>query len=89
MLKIELPLDEIAALCRKWKVTELAVFGSALRDDFGPDSDIDMLVSFQPGAVEDYFTFFKLRDELQALIQRPEKWTPKTGHGDRCNPAVI
>jgi predicted nucleotidyltransferase len=45
--RIPLPLDEIAALCRKYDVTELSVFGSILRDDFGPDSDVDFLVVFR------------------------------------------
>jgi predicted nucleotidyltransferase len=47
---IELPQDKITAFCRKWKVVELALFGSVLREDFGPESDIDILISFQPDA---------------------------------------
>jgi len=47
-LRIDLPLEEIARFCIKWKITELSVFGSMLRDDFGPDSDLDFLVSFDP-----------------------------------------
>lgn len=46
--KIEIPTDEIADFCRRWKVTELALFGSVLREDFGPESDVDALVSFAP-----------------------------------------
>lgn len=47
-LKINLPLEEIARFCSKWKINELSVFGSVLRDDFGPESDLDFLVSFDP-----------------------------------------
>ena len=48
--RIDLPMDQIAEFCRRWKVVEFALFGSVLRDDFGPDSDIDVLVTFAPGA---------------------------------------
>ena len=41
---VDIPLDRIAAFCRKWKVRELSIFGSSLRDDFRPDSDVDILV---------------------------------------------
>ena len=47
-IKINLPLEEIGGFCVRWKITELSVFGSVLRDDFGPDSDLDFLVSFDP-----------------------------------------
>jgi predicted nucleotidyltransferase len=70
MLQIDLPLEEIAALCRKWKVTELAVFGSVLRGDFGPHSDVDFLVSFADDADWDYFDFFDFKRELAVLVQR-------------------
>jgi hypothetical protein len=46
-LKIDIPHDEIAAFCQRWGIRELAIFGSALRDDFRPDSDVD--VSAPPG----------------------------------------
>ena len=44
---IELPEEKIADFCQRWKITEFAVFGSVLREDFGPNSDIDILVTFQ------------------------------------------
>ena len=47
---IELPEGKIADLCQRWKITEFALFGSVLRDDFGPNSDIDVLVTFQDDA---------------------------------------
>ena len=46
-IKLDLPLERIAAICRKYRVLELDIFGSILRDDFGPDSDVDFLVRFQ------------------------------------------
>ena len=48
--EIHIPADRLAAFCTKWKVAELSLFGSVLREDFGPESDVDVLVSFQPGA---------------------------------------
>jgi len=47
---IEIPTDKIADFCQRWKITEFAFFGSVLRDDFRPDSDVDILVSFDPNA---------------------------------------
>ena len=47
-LPIEIPARELAELCRRWKVRELALFGSVLREDFSADSDVDLLVSFEP-----------------------------------------
>lgn len=58
---------KLAAICRRWKIRQLALFGSALRDDFGPDSDIDLLVDFEPGAVLG-FRVFELERELSELF---------------------
>jgi len=45
----EIPTDRLGDFCRRWKVRELSVFGSAIRDDFGPDSDVDVLVELESG----------------------------------------
>ena len=55
--------------CRRNRIQKLAVFGSALRDDFRPESDLDVLVEFQPGAVPG-LAFFSLQDELSKLFGR-------------------
>lgn len=47
---LDLPEPALRDFCRKWQITEFALFGSILRDDFGPESDIDVLVTFAPGA---------------------------------------
>ena len=62
--------DEIAAFCRRWQVVELALFGSALRDDFGPDSDIDLLVSFNPDARPTLFDVVRMQEELSRVLGR-------------------
>jgi predicted nucleotidyltransferase len=67
---IDLPIAEIADLCRKYHVTELALFGSALRDDFRPDGDVDLLVTFDENASIGLFEFAELQIELGNLIGR-------------------
>lgn len=67
---IQLPLEKIVALCHKWQVTELALFGSVLRDDFRPDSDIDVMVQFHPDAHPTFSTLDQMEAELQAIFQR-------------------
>src|SRR5437879_1280473 len=75
---ITLPIERIATLCRKYDVEELAVFGSILRDDFGPESDVDFLVDFKN---DDYGPWLgKLTDleaDLTALLGRPVELVPK------------
>lgn len=68
--KIHIPQAQIQALCRRNRVRRLALFGSVLRDDFGPQSDVDILVEFQPGTTMG-LRFFGLQEELTALIGRP------------------
>ena len=58
----------MAELCRRWKVRRLSLFGSVLRRDFGPDSDVDVLVEFEPGGEPTLFTFEDLREELSRIL---------------------
>lgn len=67
---VQLDCEAIATWCRKWRIRELSLFGSALRDDFGPESDLDFLVSFDPGACVSLWDFVAMRDELSALTGR-------------------
>ncbi len=69
--QVDLDREVLAEFCRKWKISELSVFGSALRDDFGPDSDLDFLVSFEPEAEWDLFDIVDMKDELEARFGRP------------------
>jgi len=68
--RIELPEAEIADFCRRWRITELSLFGSALREDFGPDSDLDLLVSFSPEADWSLLEHVRMELELKALLGR-------------------
>ena len=70
MIHIEIPQERIAAFSRKWKVAELSLFGSVLRDDFRPDSDIDILVSFMPDEQWSLFDLMEMKDELAAIFDR-------------------
>ncbi len=65
----KLPLDEIRAFCRKHHIRRLAVFGSALRGDFTAQSDIDILVEFEPGQTPG-FGFIRIQDELAQMFGR-------------------
>lgn len=67
---IDIPRDEIAAFCKRWQVTELALFGSVLRDDFDPDSDVDVLVRFEEEARRTLFDMSHMQDELSRMLSR-------------------
>ncbi len=73
---IVIPKDKIADFCRRHYIRRLSIFGSALRDDFTPDSDVDVLVEFQAG-YEPGFSFFDMQDELSQLLgQKVDLHTP-------------
>jgi hypothetical protein len=66
---VVIPEDQLAAFCRRHHIRKLALFGSILRDDFGPDSDVDVLVEFEPGHTPG-FAFFDMQDELSQMLGR-------------------
>ena len=68
---VQLDRQALADFCRKWHVRELSLFGSALRDDFGPKSDLDFLVSFEAGFGLGFESILDMKDELQARFGRP------------------
>jgi predicted nucleotidyltransferase len=78
-LPVHLPFDQIAAFCEQWRITEFALFGSVLREDFGPDSDIDVLVSFQPGVPWSLWDLVEMREQLSAILGRPVDLIEKEG----------
>ncbi len=67
MSKINLPRDELAELCRRHHIRKMSLFGSVLRDDFRPDSDIDVLVEFEPGHTVG-FEILDIEEELSRLF---------------------
>lgn len=67
---IDFGSPEVTAFCGRWKVKSLAVFGSILRDDFGPNSDVDLLADFEPDAEWDLFDAQDMRVELERVLGR-------------------
>lgn len=67
---LDLPLDRLGDFCRRWKITEMALFGSALRGEQRPDSDIDLLVTFGPDAEWSLFDHFHMENELVDMLGR-------------------
>jgi hypothetical protein len=68
--RIPIERERIADFCRRWRVTEFALFGSVLREDFRPDSDVDVLVSFDPGADWGLAEWMDMLAELRGLFNR-------------------
>jgi hypothetical protein len=67
---IEIDREKLETFCRKWKITELALFGSVLRDDFRPDSDVDVLVTFAPDADVSLWDVLDAEEELKQMLGR-------------------
>ncbi|PSN19105.1 nucleotidyltransferase [filamentous cyanobacterium CCP5] len=65
-----LPYEQLVDFCESWEVTELALFGSILRDDFGPESDIDFLVTFAPNSHRSLLDLVKMEQQLENLLCR-------------------
>jgi len=67
-VRINIPKDKIAEFCRRNRIHRLALFGSVLRDDFGPESDVDVLVEFEPDAQVGFFELYDMEQELGRLL---------------------
>ena len=67
---VPIPSEMISELCRRWRVTELSLFGSVLRDDFRPESDVDVLVSYDNQAPWSLWDVLRMREELEVLFGR-------------------
>ena len=67
---LDIPEKQIADFCRRWHISEFALFGSVLRDDFDPDSDLDILVTFAPGADWSLLDHLRMEQELADLLGR-------------------
>jgi predicted nucleotidyltransferase len=69
-IAIDYDKEKLRGFCRKWKITEFSLFGSVVRDDFGPESDVDVLVTFAPDARWSLFDMSDMHDELKILFDR-------------------
>ncbi|MGD0768543.1 MAG: nucleotidyltransferase family protein [Tepidisphaeraceae bacterium] len=77
--ELSIPGSDLEALCRRYKVRELSIFGSAIRADFRADSDIDLLVQFDPSARIGFLALAALQRELSDLLGRKVDLVPKDG----------
>jgi uncharacterized protein len=68
---LNIDAEQIAAFCEKWGIAELSVFGSVLRDDFGPDSDVDVLILMRPDVKVTFENWDEMEKELSELTGRP------------------
>lgn len=76
---IEVGDEAIAAFCGKWRITEFALFGSVLREDFGPESDVDVLVRFEPESHWTLFDLVHMEDELATIFGRKVDLAERAG----------
>ena len=83
---LEVPDKVIEDFCRRWKITQIELFGSALRDDFRPDSDVDLLVTFEPDARIGLFDLVRMQDEMAAIVGRPVDLIDRAGVEQSRNP---
>lgn len=67
---LDIPINQIKILCDRWQIVEFALFGSVLRDDFNPTSDIDVLITFAPSASKGLLTLARIKHELEDLLGR-------------------
>jgi predicted nucleotidyltransferase len=69
-IAIDYDKEKLRDFCRKWKITEFSFFGSVVRDDFGPESDVDVMVTFEEGAPWTLFSLVHMEDELVEIFGR-------------------
>lgn len=68
--RIDIPMEKIRDFCQRWKIVEFALFGSVLRDDFRPDSDVDVLLRFEENAGWSLYDIVDMKDELKTIFGR-------------------
>ncbi len=77
--KISIPIEQITAFCQHNHIRRLALFGSVVGEDFRPESDVDVLVDFQPEAPVGFLALSRMQRELSVLLQRTVDLVPQTG----------
>ena len=78
-VKIKIPQRELNEFCQRYQVQRLALFGSVIGNNFRAESDVDVLVSFQPAARVGFITFSRMQRELSGLLKRPVDLVPMDG----------
>ena len=87
--KIDLPIKEITALCKRYNVRELSLFGSAVKNKLRSGSDIDLLVEFEPDAQVGFITLSRMQRELSSLMHRKVDLVPKGGLKPRLRQEIL
>jgi hypothetical protein len=77
--QIDIPKEEIAQFCERWSIIELSLFGSVLSEEFGPGSDVDVLVAFAPNSPWSLFDIITMQEELQTIFGREVDLVEKQG----------
>jgi len=77
--------DQLKQVCQDWKIAQIALFGSVLRPDFRPDSDLDLLLEFHSGQEPSYFQLVKLQDTLERLFERKVDLVTRNGLKNSVN----
>ncbi|MFN0100986.1 MAG: nucleotidyltransferase family protein [Bryobacteraceae bacterium] len=86
---LEIPIEALDRLCRRYQVKEMSIFGSVARGETRPESDIDILVEFLPGHTIDLFDFGHLESELSGLFGRRVDLVSKHGMNPRMAPHIL
>jgi uncharacterized protein len=89
MTQIHIPFDMVREICLRYEVSELALFGSVLRQDFSNDSDVDVLVEFKPDAQVGFLALLRMQRELAAIFQRPVDLVSKAGLKPKIRQEVL
>ena len=84
-----LDIEPVRELCRRYRVRELALFGSAVREDFSAASDVDILVEFEPDAEVGFITLSRMQRELSAILHRRVDLVPKNGLKPQIRESVL
>jgi predicted nucleotidyltransferase len=87
--RIKIPQKSLEAFCQKYQVQRLALFGSVLRDDFNTNSDVDVLVVFDPSARVTFMTLGRMKRELSEIFQRQVDIVPQEGLKPAIREAVL
>lgn len=87
--EIQVSPKTLEQFCKRYRVRRLALFGSVLRDDFGSESDIDILVVFEPGAKVSFMTLGRMQRELSVIFERKVDLVPQEGLKPAIREAVI
>lgn len=86
---LALDIEPVRELCRRYQVRELALFGSAVREDFSATSDVDVLVEFEPDAEVGFITLSRMQRELSAILHRRVDLVPKNGLKPQIRESVL